>query len=145
MATTRTAQCASCGRKITSSTRLFDLLLKLSKGACPACDDCGGPVEVELGFPFGLNVGFTRCPIVDCFSPTTPQGWKDEDQHPVEFFPFLVILKRNGGEPAVWLPYWHVVHKPGGRATKYGQWAPFMDAHLMQDLLAQARAKGHDL
>jgi hypothetical protein len=25
---------------------------------------------------------------------------------------------------------------------KYGQWAPFMDAHLFDDMLAQARAAG---
>jgi hypothetical protein len=59
------------------------------------------------------------------------------------FYPFLVVLKRHGREHAAWLPYWHIVTYKNGRVKKkFGQWAPFMDEHLLYDLLKQARDHG---
>jgi hypothetical protein len=57
----------------------------------------------------------------------------------VTFYPFLVITERENRDQAAWLPYWHVIQDGEKKSRKYGQWAPFMDMKLLEDLLTQAR------
>jgi len=70
--------------------------------------------------------------------------WPDDEGGEVTFYPFLIIgesLDSNKQQTA-WLPYWHVVAFPDGRRTKYGQWAPHMDADILVNLVDQARRAG---
>lgn len=80
-----------------------------------------------------------------CFLPTSPECWTDSKKRKVTFLPFLVILARHGRQDAVWLPYWHVVEDSKRVFQKYGQWAPFMDAHRFEDLISQARSAGLEI
>jgi hypothetical protein len=61
----------------------------------------------------------------------------------VTFYLFLIVTKREGRDKAVWLPYWHVTQDGEKKTIKYGQWAPFMDMELFEDLLSQARSAGY--
>jgi hypothetical protein len=100
---------------------------------CKQCPICGRAMELLLYFDFGLDIGRTKCRVLDVFLPKRRIGWND-----VVFYPFLVVLRR-GRTRAYWLPYWHV---EAGK-EKYGQWAPFMNERSFKDLLLQARQKGY--
>jgi len=76
------------------------------------------------------------------FLPKPPPQWQDGDRD-VIFYPFLVILERDGTERAAWLPYFHVVRSGKKTVRKYGQWAPFMSIGLFEDLLRQAHEAGY--
>jgi hypothetical protein len=95
-----------------------------------------------LEFEFGLGAPDKRAAVVGSFLPKVPEAWRDRNGASVTFYPFLVVVERYGRERATWLPYWHVIEHEGRRQTKYGQWAPFMDRHLFEDLVAQAVRAG---
>lgn len=141
MATTRRWVCPEC-RKSRPAERLFDALLAISKGHRPMCDDCRTPYQLCMKFDFGLGAHHSDCVVSDSLVPTRLETWRDGVGNKVTFYPFLVVLRRLKRDMAIWLPYWHLV---GGsrRIMKYGQWAPFMDLHLFEDLLSQAREKGY--
>jgi hypothetical protein len=107
------------------------------------CDNCAAETSFHLRFDFGLGAADNQSTIAGVFHPREPETWVDRDGSKVTFYPFLVVLNRKNRERAIWLPYWHVVERKSARPLeKYGQWAPFMDAHLFDDMLAQARAAG---
>lgn len=99
-------------------------------------------MELHLRFDFGLDAVGKEQVVEAAFVPTSRETWEDSKGRKVEFWPFLVITRRNTRGRAVWLPYWHIVHDGERRISKYGQWAPFMDAVLFADLLRQAREAG---
>lgn len=140
MATKRIWECESCKDKRHAGS-MFDALRDFSRSRkCPECK--AAHRELRLIFDFGLNASHSNCTVLASFSHRTPQSWTDKDGSKVEFYPFLVILKRHGRQEAVWMPYWHLVHKKKRVIKKYGQWAPFMDMNLYKDLLKQAK-KAH--
>jgi len=144
VATRRLLVCERCGPLPATGTLFDDLRARASgdAGQCPKCH--AHHVELRLGFGFGLNTPDPESTVRDCFIPRQLESWRDEDGSKVTFYPFLVIVQRHGREQAAWLPYWHTIEKHGRKpAQKYGQWAPFMDLDLFEDLLAQARAKGY--
>ena len=140
MATKRIWECKSC-KDTHSAGSMFDALRDFSKSRkCPECKM--GTRNLRLIFDFGLNASHSNCSVLASFSHKNPISWKDKDGSKVEFFPFLVILHRHGKEKAVWMPYWHLVHKKKRTIKKYGQWAPFMDLKLYKNLLHQAQHSG---
>ncbi|MCQ9205845.1 MAG: hypothetical protein NG737_06005 [Omnitrophica bacterium] len=142
MATIRQYICKRCPPS--NAGNLFDALLKKAHGESVKCRRCDTPYEsLRLKFDFGLGATNSECTALDCFTPGKIQQWRDEKNSKVCFYPFLVILKRHGKANAIWLPYWHLVTKGKKFIKKYGQWAPFMDSYLFQDLLQQAKKKGY--
>lgn len=143
MATIREWHCSS-GCAPAKAGPLFDALLRVAQRkarACPAHPNT--PLQLQLDFDFGLSAKHSRCTVLGAFTSRQPQSWPGVDQTRVRFFPFLVVLQRHGKELAAWLPYWHLVDSKDGRTKKkYGQWAPFMDAHLFEELLSQAHGQG---
>lgn len=120
---------------------MFDALRDFSKSQkCPKCG--AAHRDLHLIFDFGLNASNSDCTVLASFTHKKPESWKDKDGSKVEFYPFLVVLRRHGRQKAVWMPYWHLVHKKKRIIKKYGQWAPFMDMDLYKDLLKQAK-KAH--
>lgn len=141
MATTRRWRCAKCN-SAEPVGRLFDALLAISESRPPKCDSCHTPHELRMEFELGLDASHPRCVVLDAFVPTHLGTWPDGAGNKVTFYPFLVVVRRLGRGMAVWLPYWHLV-EGSHRIMKYGQWAPFMDLHLFEALLLQARDKGY--
>jgi hypothetical protein len=107
------------------------------------CGSCGEKTTLQLKFAFGLDATDAEAEVRAVFRPRRLESWRNKKREKVTFVPFLVILRRGNRKDAAWLPYWHLVEKGKRRATKYGQWAPFMDAHLFEDLLSQARKAGY--
>jgi len=141
MATIRQYICKNCPPK--NAGRLFDALKKKAKGKILECQKCGMPYDsLRLKFDFALGATNSECTVLDCFLPKDIAKWKD-GKKTVEFYPFLVIVKRHGKENATWLPYWHIIKDKEKKTIKYGQWAPFMDSHLFNSLLEQAKKKGY--
>lgn len=137
MATERTWECKSCKDKRPANS-MYDALRDFSTSR--KCPECGAARrDLRLIFDFGLNASHSDCTVLASFSHKKPQKWKDKDGSRVEFYPFLVILQRHGRQKAVWMPYWHLVHKKNRVIKKYGQWAPFMDMALYKNLLKQAK------
>jgi len=137
MATERYYGC-KCGQTQCGSS-LFDVLRSFQARETQTCRSCRQEKALNLVFPFSLGVGRTECKVLAVFLPRKLETWLDKDRKKVTFFPFLVIVKREGRKEACWLPYWHL--KRGKR--KYGQWAPFMDKPLFEDLLSQAHRAGY--
>jgi hypothetical protein len=101
-------------------------------------------MALHFEFPFRLGATDNRSVVPGVYLPEKLQVWEDVDGSTITFFPFLVILKRENRESAFWMPYWHKVEKPDGKIiNKYGQWAPYMDGHLFESLIDQARRDGH--
>ncbi|MGB9921104.1 MAG: hypothetical protein ACPLPT_10370 [Moorellales bacterium] len=130
---------------------LFDLLKDHAEGKRVQCVSCNHDLDIHLEFQFGMAVGTQDYRLLEAFYASYDGQictWKDAENI-VEFYPFLVILAAVQEERGigVWLPYWHIVLDQNGqrRETKYGQWAPFMDIDLFQDLVARARAKGYHI
>jgi hypothetical protein len=108
----------------------------------PECRRYGTSTTLHLTFDFALGVQDKDAEVLASFHPCPPEDWcLVSGKRTVTFYPFLVVTKREGGDRAVWLPYWHVVGDGEKVERKYGQWAPFMDMELFEDLLAQARNK----
>ncbi|MGD0826350.1 MAG: hypothetical protein ABR908_17345, partial [Terriglobales bacterium] len=57
---------------------------------CKQCPICGRAMELLLYFDFGLDIGRTKCRVLDVFLPKRRIGWND-----VVFYPFLVVLRRG--------------------------------------------------
>jgi len=150
MATIREWHCASGCRPVKAGPLfdalgpLFDALRAVANGKAEPCPTHPQTVrQLQLNFAFGLNAKNSRCTVLGSFTSRQPQSWPGQNQSRVRFFPFLVVLHRHGREQALWLPYWHLVDFKNGRTKKkYGQWAPFMDSHLFEELLKQARESG---
>ena len=142
MASKRDWVCIRCGHS-ESAPALFDSLLSIAQGNSRRCDRCAGDAELRIDFPFGLDAPDSQCTVCDSFLPEKLESWPDASGKTVTFFPFLVIAERHGRDLAAWLPYWHVVTDGDREVKKYGQWAPFMDFHLFDSLISQARAKGY--
>jgi hypothetical protein len=81
--------------------------------------------------------------VLASFYPHQLERWCDSGGRKVTFYPFLIVTKREERDQAVWLPYWHVVRNGEKVNRKYGQWAPFMDMKLFEDLLSKARDAGY--
>jgi hypothetical protein len=141
MATIRKWYCAGCG-DATNTAALFDALFSIARRQTPNCKSCSIRKELHLSFAFGLDAEGKDQVVEDAFVPEPAESWPDTLGRTVTYWPFLVITRRSGRERAVWLPYWHIVKAGNKRISKYGQWAPFMDAHLFADLLSQAKAAG---
>jgi hypothetical protein len=135
-------RCPSCGEE-TRKSRLFDAVKAVADGSEPECHRCGASTDLHLSFDFALCVEDRDAKVLASFYPHQLEEWPCEGRT-VTFYPFLVVAKREGRDQAVWLPYWHVV-RDGENKTfkKYGQWAPFMDMKLFNDLLSQARNDGY--
>jgi hypothetical protein len=101
---------------------------------------------LKVDFPFGLGAGTFTCKVLAVFLSQWQPEWDSGDGGTTKFFPFLVICESLDPEhrQTAWLPYWHIVTYTDGRPTqtKYGQWAPHMDADILADLVAQARTAG---
>jgi hypothetical protein len=95
---------------------------------------------LHLSFDFALGVQDKNAEVLASFYPHQPEDWRGGT---VTFYPFLIVTKREGRDKAVWLPYWHVTQDGEKKTIKYGQWAPFMDMELFEDLLSQARSAGY--
>lgn len=144
MATQRFYKCERCGRT-SAAPSLFDTLLRSAQGKVPKCSRCGAPSVLRLVFDFGLGARNRECTVLRSFLPRRLESWSYGRVGRVTFYPFLVLLQRHGRDLAIWLPYWHTVEGGPVRVSKYGQWAPFMDAALFADLLAQAKENGFEL
>jgi len=107
----------------------------------PACRSCGASTDLHLSFDLALCVQDKDAKVLASFYPHQLEEWPCEGRT-VTFYPFLIVTEREGRDRAVWLPYWHVVRDGGKDNPKYGQWAPFMDMELFEDLLSQARNDG---
>jgi hypothetical protein len=127
---------------------IFNTLLAFSQNTPLICKKCKNELIIKLIFHFGLGVGEYPCRILDAFTVTNPSHWKNEVGNETYFYPFLVVLElENNKTKYTWLPYWHIEQDSEGKrlATKYGQWAPFLEHSILMDLLLQAKNKGHDL
>jgi hypothetical protein len=136
--------CEECGSEEWVG-RLFDALHDCSKSKPSPCQ-CSGRRFLRLSFQWGLGAGTFIGKVLAIFLPESRPRWDSEDGGTVEFYPFLVICESPDAEArqTAWLPYWHLVTYPDGRGpkTKYGQWAPHMDAEILSDLVGQARTAG---
>lgn len=141
MATSRTYVCTQCKSRRPAGG-MFDALQAVVRRRAPSCPECDRDTELHFRFAFGLGATHADCTILDAFLPSRPEAWRDGHNR-ITFYPFLVIVRRHGRKTAVWLPYWHLVEGKRRTIKKYGQWAPFMDAHLFRDLLRQARRRGY--
>ncbi len=140
MTTRHTFRCPACGGETRVST-LFGALKAVAEHSEPACRLCGASTALHLSFALALGVGDKDAEVLASFYPHPPEDWPDSGRT-VTFYPFLVVTQREGRDRAVWLPYWHVVRDGEKENLKYGQWAPFMDMKLFEDLLAQAHNAG---
>ena len=144
LATDRNYACENC-HSAEWAGRLFDALRSRSKSEPPPCQ-CGGRRFLKIDFSWGLGAGVFSGRVLAVFLPQSRPDWNDGGGGTVEFYPFLVICESLDAEhrQTVWLPYWHIVTYTDGRPpdTKYGQWAPHMDADILSDLIAQARTAG---
>jgi hypothetical protein len=138
MATHHTFRCPECQEE-TRKSRLFGAVKAVAERSKPACRRCGAETALHLTFDSALDVPHKKAEVLAGFHPRPPERWRDSSGRTVKFYPFLVVTKREGRDQAVWLPYWHVVRDGGKRTLKYGQWAPYMDMELFEDLLSQAR------
>jgi hypothetical protein len=137
MASLRKWRCESCNAE-SKANNLFDALMAISTHSHSNCDKCGNGLSLKITFPFGLNAEHNTFIVRHAYSPSKPESWTDESGHTVLFYPFLVVGDRPGRASAIWLPYWQLHKTPQKDKKKYGQWAPFMDTRLFNDLLAQA-------
>ena len=141
MATDAYFQCTKCPDF--SYPGMFEGLRAIAEGRVTPCSKCGANRNFHLDFSFATDGSTSRrCKVINAFVPSARPKWK-QGKETVEFFPFLVFLEQE--EPydrGVWLPYWHVKGPKGCTRPVYGQWAPFMDLDLYNDLVAQARAAG---
>lgn len=119
---------------------MFDQLHELATRRQLKCSACSSSTRLRLRFKLALGVKHPVMTVRACFVPKNPETWRYEKKGvDVVFYPFLVVGKRHGRDDAVWMPYWHRI---GGR-LKPGQFAPFMDQPLFDDLLKQARRRGY--
>lgn len=144
MATERYYRCEPCCKEHRTYEQLFVTLSNFS--TCqqgPGCGVCGREQELHVVMNFGLGAGPQRFRVLRAFLPEQPESWQHpEDQTPVTFYPFLVILRPLGQRGrSFWLPYWH----RHGATMKYGQWAPFVDDPQFSDLVGKARENGYCL
>lgn len=133
-------RCPACGEE-TRWRILFNALRAVAEQNVPACR-CGASTALHLPFEFALDVPDKNAEVLASFLPHQLEYWQDSRGRTVTFDPFLVITKREGHDQAVWLPNWHVIRDGEKERRKYGQWAPFMDMKLFEDLLTQARSTG---
>lgn len=142
MATKLHFECSECGHT-RNANRLFSALKAVADGSEPECPTCGSSEELHLRFDFALGAGGKDSSVIGSYYPDEPVFWENRvrGEH-IVFYPFLVITERPRHERGVWLPYWHVIRDGDGRTLKYGQWAPFMDASIYENLLDQARSAG---
>lgn len=143
MASLRKWCCLSCKAE-SKANNLFDALMIVAKRSQNGCNNCGNGLSLTITFPFALNAEHNTFIVRHAYSPNKPESWKDDSGCTVIFYPFLVVGDRPGRSSAIWLPYWHLHQTPKNLKRKYGQWAPFMDTRLFDDLLAQAH-KDHVL
>ena len=141
MATARVYVCPNCGRQ-PEWPSLFAALQRLAEGCITPCPKCRTGMQLQLTFDFALGATGKDTVAIASFLPKPPPQWKDADRD-VILYPFLVILEREETKRAAWLPYFHVVRSDKKTTCKYGQWAPFMDITLFEDLLRQAHEAGH--
>jgi hypothetical protein len=141
MATRHKFRCPACGEE-TRKSRLFDAVKTVAEDNMPACRRCGASTDLHLSFDVALCVQDKKAKVLASFYPHRPEEWPCEGRK-VTFYPFLVVAKREGRDQALWFPYWHVVCDGEKVDLKYGQWAPFMDIELFEDLLSQARNAGY--
>ena len=140
MATRHTFRCPACEEETPERT-LFAALKAVADNRKPACRGCGDDsTALHLSFDFALGVQDKNAEVLASFYPHPPEDWRGGT---VTFYPFLIVTKREGRDKAVWLPYWHVTQDGEKENLKYGQWAPFMDMELFEDLLSQARSAGY--
>ena len=142
MATDRRIQCKTCGQ-IVRPTRMFDALLDIARSQLAKCSSCGKDTELHLEFSLGLDAGRRPVRVLGAF--TSPVAWNNINGDRVTFYPFLVVVASTDGEHesrSVWLPYWHNICSGGTRTIKYGQWAPFMDSDIFEELYASAVIAG---
>jgi hypothetical protein len=141
MATRYTFQCPACKKETKRKETLFGALRAVSEQNLPVCY-CGASTTLHLSFDFALNASGKNSVVLASFYPDPLETWLNSFGRTVTFYPFLVVTKREGRDQAVWLPYWHGVRDGEKERYKYGQWAPFMDMELFEDLLTQARNAG---
>jgi hypothetical protein len=135
-------RCPECGEE-TRKSRLFDAVKAVAQHNKPACRRCGASTDLHLSFDFALDVPHKNAEVLASFYPHQLERWCDSGGRKVTFYPFLIVTKREERDQAVWLPYWHVVRNGEKVNRKYGQWAPFMDMKLFEDLLSKARDAGY--
>jgi hypothetical protein len=143
MSTSRYFVCVKCNKRELAES-LFDALRAIADGIGSDCPQCSSPRKLELGFTFGLDAGSFKYHVANCYLPDKITTWPDKDACKVEFFPFLVILKKSKPEETViWLPYWHLHYRINGVRAKYGQWAPCMNITTYKQLQTKAQIDGH--
>ncbi len=122
---------------------MFEGLREIAENRVAPCAKCGASRKFHLDFNFATDgSGPRRCTVINAFLPSARPKWRQGKEF-VEFFPFLVFLDQpKSYDRGVWLPYWHVKGPKGRTRPVFGQWAPFMDLALYNDLVAQARAAG---
>ena len=141
MATERFHLCPTCGWR-TRAESLFDSLLGIARAKPRPCAHCATSTVLHLSSPFGLGAGTFQWVVVDAFVPDKPVKWSYRRRR-VTFYPFLVVIEREGERRHIWLPYRHVVRGKGKQQKKYGQWAPWMELSTFKELVAKARRKGY--
>jgi len=142
MATERFHLCPRCGWRARAEP-LFDSLRDVARARPRPCARCETSTALHLSSPWGLGAGTYQWVVLDVFVPDEPVKWSDKTRRRVTFYPFLVVIEREGGRRHVWLPYWHVVRGEGKEQKKYGQWAPWMELSTFKELVAKARRKGY--
>jgi|HubBroStandDraft_6_1064221.scaffolds.fasta_scaffold93887_3 hypothetical protein len=135
MATERYYNCSKCHKRTHSSELLFDELIDFP-ASIPTCF-CGESNELLLIPPFAFGAGGKCFKVLDAFHEEV--SWEDNGKS-ITFYPFLIVLENTDDKSMkVWLPYWHLEESK----RKFGERAPWMDAELLDGLLAKARAKGY--
>lgn len=124
---------------------MFDSILDVARGRLPVCAECGARTELQLRFQFGLGAGACPVRVLSAFCPDEPPSWENDGSR-ITFYPFLVVVSplESGYEndTSIWLPYWHLVRTEVSDIPKYGQWAPFMDQGIFEELRSKAVAAG---
>lgn len=143
MTTRHKFRCPECQEETRKKSTLFDAVKAVADNSKPECSRCGASTDLHLSFDFALGVQDKNAKVLASFYPHPPEDWcLVSGRRTVTFYPFLIITKREGRDQAVWLPYWHVVREGEKVSRKYGQWAPFIDMKLFEDLLSKARNDG---
>lgn len=130
--------CTQCHKKYPTHQKLFDALYDFSKIAPEDCPACAGSRELHVTLDFQLGAGDSDFKVVSAFLPGKLESWLGEGEEEVTFYPFLVVLQRDGdGKQFCWMPYWHVT----GKEARYGRARFVWTTHSFEGLNTQAEEK----
>ena len=126
--------CTQCHKRYPTHQKLFDTLYNFHKVGLEDCPACGGSRELYLNLDFQLGGGDPGFKVVSAFLPDKLESWLGENQEEVTFYPFMVVLQREGDcKQFCWMPYWHIT----GNEARYGQHAICLEHSQFDSLIVQ--------